>query len=165
MYVFVKKAFFGDQCERNETKLILSFNQNLNVSSPIFIHFIEVKLNSIPTRTTTFKNIPTEVVVHITIRWSLPFHLIFAELTNNSYYLVHMQIIENKLLIIEKSIESSDQCFNVSELFNQTIANLSLLRRIKYYHFPCQRNLSCFYDEIHLCICQKMDQGRVVELF
>ena len=50
-------------------------------------------------------------------------------------------------------INPSDRCPHISELFNQTFIQWHLIRRIKYYHLPCQNqslNLSCFYDDVHL---------------
>ncbi len=44
---------------------------------------------------------------------------------------------------------------------NETIVQWDLIRRIKYYHLPCQNqslNLSCFYDEVHLCLCYDFRQ-------
>jgi hypothetical protein len=47
-------------------------------------------------------------------------------------------------------------CPHISELFNETFVQWHLLRRIKYYHLPCENqslNLSCFYDDVHFCLC------------
>ena len=44
-----------------------------------------------------------------------------------------------------------------------------LLKRIKYYHLPCQRrssyNLSCFYDDIHMCLCDDFREERQANCF
>ena len=63
-------------------------------------------------------------------------------------------------------IKSSDRCPHISELFNQTILQLDLIRRIKYYHLPCQiysPDLNCFYDERHLCSCYEFGQKRLAD--
>ncbi len=52
------RGFTGDQCEIVRTKLIMSFDKTIILPSSIRIHFIEVKLNSPPGRTTTFKTTP-----------------------------------------------------------------------------------------------------------
>ena len=44
----------------------------------IFIHYIEIKTNDFPVRTTTLKRIPIRQD-SIIIYWSLPFHIIFIE--------------------------------------------------------------------------------------
>ena len=65
-------------------------------------------------------------------------------------------------------INPSDRCPNISEIFNESFSQLHLLRRIKDYHLPCQRessNLSCFHDEVHLCLCYKFGQQRLANCF
>ena len=54
-----KKGSYGDRCEKVGTELILSFDKTIILPSLIiFIHFIEVKINAEPIRTTTVKTIP-----------------------------------------------------------------------------------------------------------
>jgi hypothetical protein len=51
---------------------------------------------------------------------------------------------------------------------NKTIVQWDLIRRIKYYHLPCQNqslNLSCFYDDVHLCLCYDFRQKRLANCF
>jgi hypothetical protein len=65
-------------------------------------------------------------------------------------------------------INPSDRCPNISELFNKTFVHWHLLRRIKYYHLPCQNqslNLSCFYDDVHLCLCYPYGEKRLANCF
>jgi hypothetical protein len=60
-----------------------------------------------------------------------------------------------------KMINPSDRCQHIIEIFNKTFFELHLIRRIKYYHLPCQistLNLSCFYDDIHICLCYNYKQ-------
>ena len=52
-----------------------------------------------------------------------------------------------------KSGRTSDRCLPIDELFKETFVQWDALRRIKYYHLPCQRelfNLSSFIDDVHL---------------
>ncbi|CAF4737012.1 unnamed protein product, partial [Rotaria sp. Silwood2] len=52
--------------------------------------------------------------------------------------------------------------------FNESIVKLDLIRRIKYYHLPCEiysPNLKCFYDDIHLCLCYDFNQKRLSNCF
>ena len=160
------KDFFGDRCEMNRTKLILSFEQSLDFYPTIFIHFIEVQTNDFPVRTTTFKRIPTEqnsIIMH----WSLPFHILFIELMEKYYYLTIMQEKYKYEPIIEKTLTAFNRCLHINELFNETFLKYHLIRRIKYYHLPCQTNLSlsCFYDEQQFCMCQKLNQQRLSNCF
>jgi hypothetical protein len=86
---------------------MITFNQNINLSSSIFIHFIESKLNVSHVRTTTFKRIlfgQDSVVIY----WSLPFHVAFVELENKIYYLIYMQKIPE-----QSTLNSFDRCLNI----------------------------------------------------
>ena len=158
------KGFFGSRCEIVGMTLNITFDENLVLPSSIFIHFIEVKQNADPIRTTTFKTISIGQN-SMNIHWSLRFHIAFVELKDKKYYLVIAQKLPKQSSTITKILNSSDRCLYINETFNETIANYSLLRRIKYYHLPCQTNLSCFYDEIHLCLCQNVHQESVANCF
>jgi hypothetical protein len=133
----------------------------------IFIHFIEVIKYGQPQRTTTFRTIHINKD-SVIIYWSQPFHLVFIELPVKNYYFAIVQNIYNRSTTIARMIDSSHRCKHISEIFNETFVQLHLLRRIKYYHLPCQNvslNLSCFYDDIHLCICQQHGQQRLSNCF
>ena len=112
----------GDRCEISQNQLILTFDANVDYSPVILIHFIEVKLDRSPVRTTTFKKISFGQS-ETTIYWSLPFHLVFIELIDHSYYLVYVNKIYNQSTIIRRRISSSDRCLNVSELLDESIFN------------------------------------------
>ncbi|CAF1427844.1 unnamed protein product [Adineta ricciae] len=159
-------GFSGDRCEILDLKIILSFEISL-LSQSIFVHFIEIIEDNKPIRTTTFQTI-SFVQNLLTIAWSQPFHLVFIEIGKNNYYLTVVDKTYNRSRTINKIIQSSDRCPYINELFNKTIVNLHLLRRIKYYHIPCRdlpMNLSCFYDDIHLCICYQYEQKRLTNCF
>ena len=100
----------------------------------------------------------------LTIYWSQPFHLVFTEMFSKIYYLTFLQRKYNRSTTLMKRIDVSDRCPHISELFNETFLQWHLLRRIKYYHLPCQRqslNLSCFYDDVHLCLCYEYGEKRL----
>ena len=161
------QGFTGDLCQIDQTKVLLTFHPKVNLPSFIFIHFIEVKLDSSPIRTTTFKSIHFNQNL-TTIYWSLPFHLVFIQLSNDTFYLALLQTNYTQSAIIEKTLNTQDQCANSSELFDRTMANSPLIHRIKYYHVLCQRHspqLKCFYDEQQLCICQQIQQRFVTNCF
>ncbi|CAF4239030.1 unnamed protein product, partial [Rotaria sordida] len=45
---------------------------------------------------------------------------------------------------------------------------MHIIRRIKYYHLPCQQhslNLSCFYDDLYLCFCYNLEKQRLANCF
>jgi hypothetical protein len=150
------RGFFGKRCELIENRLIISFDKDIILTDTVFIHFIQIIKNDKPRRATTFRRI-TFKQNPIDIYWSKPFHLVFIEIQteNKNYYLPFIQNYYNRSIIINKTIHSSDRCQNISEIFNETIIQLHPVRRIKYYHLPCQLNLTCFYDDIHLCLCQQ----------
>jgi len=74
---------------------------------------------------------------------------------NESDYL----IIRHEQTIIAAHISTtiipSHRCRSIDELFKETFAYQHLLKRIKYYHVPCQEELDlvCFHDKIHICLC------------
>jgi hypothetical protein len=56
----------------------------------------------------------------------------------------------------------------MNELFNETIVNSHLIRRIKYYHLPCQTSsppLFCFLGDSYFCLCNDFGQQRVANCF
>jgi hypothetical protein len=157
-----EKGFSGDQCEIIDNKLILSFDKDIVLSQSIFIHFIHITIDDEIIRTTTFRTIPLKED-SVVIYWARPFNLVFLEF-NKNYYLIVFQKIYNPSTTITKMIIPSNRCLHISELFNKTFVQWHLLRRIKYYHLPCQTyspDLSCFYDEVHLCLCYNFSQKRL----
>jgi hypothetical protein len=161
------KGFSGDRCEIADNQLVLSFDKEIVLSQSLFIHFIQVLNNNLPIRGTTFQTIPIQKDA-IIIRWSQPFHLIFTELDKKIYYLTVIQTTYNRSTTINRTIHVSDRCPNITELFNQTFLQWHLLRQIKYYHLPCQNqslNLSCFYDDVHLCLCYTFNEKRLANCF
>ena len=119
--------------------------------------------NTSPENGSTYKTVPVNRQ-SITIRWSRPFHIAFVELFHHTYYLITVQKTNHTPTNLTKTIHSSDRCPYISEVLNETIANYHLLRRIKYYHLPCQRRsppLSCFFDANYFCLCEDFGQGRI----
>jgi hypothetical protein len=173
-YCICRKGFNGKRCEIEEKKIILSFEKNLIVSQQISIHFIRINsgvdstevMNSTE-RTTTFRRIPVKQD-SIIIPWSKPFHIIFIEFTPKTYYLTAIEYIYNESTSLNKIISPSNRCPNIIELFNQSFVEMDLIRRIKYYHLPCENqslNLSCFYDESHFCLCYEFENQRLSNCF
>ena len=160
------RGFSGDLCELADNQLILSFEEGIAISQQIFIHFIEV-INPGPRRATTFRTMLVKQD-SLVIYWSQEFHLVFSELSNKTYYLTLVQDSYTPSATIVKKINPSDRCPHISELFNETFLRWHLVRRIKYYHLPCQRqslNLSCFHDDVHLCLCYEYGQKRLANCF
>ncbi|CAF1534783.1 unnamed protein product [Adineta ricciae] len=157
------EGFSGVHCEIKDYEVHLSFDKNLNFLQTIFIHFIETSLSFQPNRTTIFKTIYS-TNNSIIIYWSHIYHLIFIEDFKKNYYLIATQTNDT----IFKKVQSKDRCQHINELFNKTIVSLNVLQRMKYYYFPCENlslNLSCFYDDIHLCFCYNYNQQQLTDCF
>ena len=166
------EGFMGKQCEIKANQVILTFDNDVRLSSQsVFIHFIRVLNHEPQRRATTFRTLPYKQN-SITVHWTDPFHLVFIELLTRRYYLVDAQKTYKKQIRINKTIEHIDRCYHINELFNHTILNLHLIQRIKFYQLPCQNRTlkpACFYDDIHFCVCQshqqKQQQQRVANCF
>ena len=157
------EGYSGKRCEIVDSKIILSFNKDIVVPQSLFIHFFIVPGSLRPGNATTFKTVPIQQD-SITINWAKEFNLVFIEFPINNYYFVVRQRTYKQSTIIKRTINPSDRCPHIRELFNQTFTQLHLIRRIKYYHLACQNqslNPSCFYDDVHLCLCYTFDQKRL----
>ena len=150
-----RKGFSGDRCEIADRRLMISFGKDIHLSSSIFIHFIQIFPDNPPIRTTSFRTIPL-TNDSLVIYWSRPFHLLFIEFLDKTYYLPPIEQISNPSL----TINPSNRCPNISEIFNETFSQMHLLNRIKFYHLSCE-NLSCFYDDVHLCLCYSFQGKRL----
>ncbi|CAF4733086.1 unnamed protein product, partial [Rotaria sp. Silwood2] len=112
-------------------------------------------------RITTFRTISL-TQNSLIIYWSQPFHLVIIELLNKIYYLAFIQKTYERSTTINKMINPSGRCRHINELFNKTFVQMNVLRRIKYYHLPCQsvceNECQCFQDtsdcpQRSMCIC------------
>ena len=161
------KGYIGKRCGTRENVIHLSFETDVISTQSVFVHFIRAINNDRPQRATALRTIPfrqQSLLVH----WSQPFHLVFVEFPTHNYYFTLAQTTYNRSTIIEKTIRPSDRCRHIRELFNDTVVQLHPLRRIKHYQVPCQRDapdLMCFYDDIHLCLCQDHRRHRVANCF
>ncbi|UJR19129.1 hypothetical protein I4U23_022259 [Adineta vaga] len=158
------KEFYGQRCEYISFKIILSFSNHINIPETMLIHFIQVKNREEPEKGIIFKKIPINRD-SIIIYWPKTVHISFVELFLNQYYLIFLEENANQTHIIKKQIQSSDYCPHIREIFNETFAQLHLIRRIKFYHFICRnysKELSCFYDDIYICFCIQFNNQRQV---
>ncbi|UJR12844.1 hypothetical protein I4U23_017018 [Adineta vaga] len=161
------KGFSGHRCEIIDTKIIVSFENDIILSQSMLIHFIEIS-NEIPTRhVTTFKKFLFGQISNI-IYWSHPFHIVIIEPIKNIFYLTIIQKIYTPSITFIRKINSSHHCKNITKLFNKTFVQSHLLQRIKHYHEPCQQSslqLFCFHDEKHFCLCTDFEQQRLSNCF
>jgi len=160
------KGFSGDQCEIIDAQIILSFDRNIIPSESLLIHFIEIQENNPVRNGSTFRSI-SFYQKEITIQWSRPFHIVFAELSHDhdGYYLINVEKDYNQSKIVRKRLTSQDRCEYLDKYVNTTILEYPLIRRVKYYHLPCQKQISCFYDRDHFCLCNNFGFHRLANCF
>ncbi|CAF3998423.1 unnamed protein product, partial [Adineta steineri] len=160
-------GFSGERCEIPSYKIILSFEKSLILPETMLIHFIEAKHRKLPEKGSIYKKIPIDGN-SITFYWPRSFHIMFLELFVNKYYLITVQEQLNSSLPIEEKVKSANYCPHIGEILNETFTKLHLIRRIKYFHVPCQnlsRKLSCFYDEVYFCLCVDFGNQRIANCF
>jgi hypothetical protein len=146
--------YMGTNCEYQSNRIDIHFKTDI-IPSIIFAHFIIAFDDKQHERITTFKKVPFDHQ-SISLFTSLSYNILFIEFFNNSYLtVVREKFISSEHLSIDIGIDN--MCVNFTTLFNSTILAHKTLRRWKYYHLPCLENLKlkCFFDEIHMCICDK----------
>ncbi|CAF2573300.1 unnamed protein product [Rotaria sp. Silwood2] len=161
------QCFTGDRCEITDNKILVSFHRDIILPDSLLAHFTQVIAGTPPTNDSTFKRIPINQNTLI-INWSYPFHIAFVQFFNKHYYLITVQKKYHQSTTITREIQPSNRCPHINEVLNETIVKFHLLRRIKYYHLPCQRHSSqlfCFYDDNHFCLCNNFGQQSVVNCF
>ncbi|CAF1440604.1 unnamed protein product [Rotaria sordida] len=147
------EGYSGNRCQNVNSKITVSF-RNVPIPTSVLFHFIRVFENSPHNRWTIMKKIRIDQNM-ITVDESIPFHIIYAELSRKIYYLVVLQEKYTKSASILTEIMPTRRCKPLPELFNSSMLDLHLIKRIKYYHIPCkeQSDLVCFYDEGRMCFC------------
>ena len=161
------KGFTGDRCEIPDAKILLSFHEDIVLPQWITVYFIQTIPDKAPENGSTFITIPTYQRTAM-VYWKYPFHIAFIKLFHYAYYLIAVQNRYNTSTRITRAIQPSDRCQHLSEILNKTIVEYHLLRRIKYYHFVCQRyspSLTCFYDDDYFCLCDHFGHRRVANCF
>lgn len=151
------EEYTGDRCEflKEQTRLDISFHRDVSIPSSLLLHLMYIQGLELPNSTSTMKKISFNQY-SVTFYTSVQFHIAFAEISNE-YYLVVLQEKAVSVAQISTEVIPSHRCRSISELFGQRFADQHLLKRIKYYHEPCQKpsDLVCFHDEIHLCVCTR----------
>lgn len=146
--------FHGRRCEKNGTEIVISFPSKFEIPLSIHVHFIRAfGVLILHNHTTIFKRISVDQDT-VTIFQDDRFHIVFIEV-KRIYYFTALQpefIWKAKL---SYQLEPSNRCPFIMKLFDASFVDWHLIRHIKYYHLPCQKrkDLACFYDEIHMCIC------------
>ncbi|CAF4198232.1 unnamed protein product, partial [Adineta steineri] len=125
----------------------------MEVPSYILSYIISLRpVNSWVTATVIQKLIHDQ---HVVTLYSEDFiHMAFIK-HSSDYYLAVVQDTSMNRESILTSITPNQRCLRINELFNLTLLRLPRIRRVKYYHLPCQTRLDlwCFFDEIYMCVC------------
>ncbi|CAF1398188.1 unnamed protein product [Adineta ricciae] len=159
--------YSGDRCETIDTVISLSFHTDILLSHELYIHFIRIMNNLTHQRSTTARSLTVKEDL-INITWPQPFHIVFIDISNKSYYLVAVENIYIPSRNINKMIKSSDRCLHINEFsLNKTLVQWHI-RRVKYYHLLCQNqsvNFPCFYDDLQICLCYQYGGKRLANCF
>ncbi|CAF0969766.1 unnamed protein product [Adineta ricciae] len=169
------KGFSGSRCQFIDTRIDLMFESDIRLSHSVFVHFIRIVQHDpaddifkpSPQRSTILQTI-SQATHSLRVYWSHPFHLTFIETLDKTFYLVVLQPVYNHSLTITRHIRRSHRCPSISELVNDTVARLHLVRRMKSYHVICQAyspHLQCFRDDVHLCLCYHHRNKRLANCF
>ena len=159
------EGFSGNRCEKNDTKIVISF-ADVPTAQSLLVHFITVipydlySRNPAPMRITTFKKIPLDQDT-ATFYMSFPFNILLTQI-EDTYYLAILQHNQTSSAIISTQIMSSQRCPHIREILDQQTVNSPVLRRVKYYHIPCKERprLVCFHDnETFICLCTEDRQA------
>ena len=157
---FCTEGYFGDRCQyKQKTRIDISFHQSISIPTSLIIHLITIHTKSEPTRITLMEKIAFDQN-QITFYTSIGFNIAFVQMSNY-YYLVILQKETIISAVIATEILPSHQCLSITELFNESVTDLHLIKRIKLYHMPCpdRPELACFYDSNHMCLCNRARQA------
>ncbi|CAF0767538.1 unnamed protein product [Adineta ricciae] len=154
-YCLCPDGFYGKTCQYKRNRIDIKFDHNkIHLTPFVFVHFIKATENSQYQHMVRLKKVHVEQNL-FTIYIAYPFHVVFMESIDRSFYLA---VLREKFLAsehIQTNISANHQCFHISRLMNETFLGYVHLRRMKYYPLLCQENvhLKCFHDERQMCIC------------
>lgn len=155
------QEYHGDKCQYHSFGIHLKFI-DIAIPSAVLIHLVRVRSLSQIMHEVIFQRIRLDIENDITIyvQKFLESNIGYAEINENYYILFLFSEDSMKPDSISSYVSSANRCPHIRELFDETIIKLHLLRRAKYYHRPCleQHHLLCFYDEIHMCLCDEKHQ-------
>jgi hypothetical protein len=166
-YCLCPKGFSENKCEIPDTKIILSFDKDIRLSLPsvISLRFIYLNGSTAPVDDHSWQIVCPNGTTTIGY-WARPFHMAFVQIFELDLDFPYYLISDHNSSDIIRTITPIDRCRSLYEIFDESMIQKTLLQRIKHYHLLCQNlslNLSCFYDEIHMCVCQ--DDQRFANCF
>ncbi|UJR12211.1 hypothetical protein I4U23_016388 [Adineta vaga] len=143
----------GPLCEFPLQKFLITFHYTIQIPSLVFLHFISYD-TYLYKRITSFKKInpyETSATIRTTIS-NMYLPILFIEY-EDKYYV--FPFVKDKDKETNIHVHSENRCLSINDLFNSSLVQLHRIRRIKYYHWFCQKHLDlmCFYDKIDVCLC------------
>ena len=162
-----QKGYSGRECQVSPNTIKLSFEPDMPLPQSMLIHLIETKRSSQAENGTIFKMIPVDRSPAL-INIPRSFHIAFVEFVHRKYYLILVKDINNQSKSSETTLRSSNHCPNLTDIVNETLLEVHLIRRMKFYHRLCQDHssqLSCFYDIGFLCLCYDFYSQRQANCF
>jgi len=146
---------WGDRCQYMKSEIELLFDRDISMPiGSLYSYFISVQDQFNPEMNSILSKIDfhqTNIILYIINK----FEIILIQFEND-YYLIYLQLEFKSFSQMKIPIDSSQRCLHINQLFNQTVLNYHLLRRVKFYHLACREhlNLRCFYDlEQFMCLC------------
>lgn len=156
-----KEEFSGETCQFTNSLITISLRQiDQTIPPTMLLHFIRsFNMTSAHKQWTIIKKIAVYEDT-VNVYSAEAFHIVFGQFFS-SYYLVSAQEGHHSANHISVLLAASDRCRYIDEVFNLTIVNMHILRRVKLYHVPCEKQteLRCFYDNTFMCLCNLRRQA------
>ena len=155
--------FYGDRCEHRYTRLKITIDDEISIPQSLLIHYITVRPGEELIQTSTMKKIIFDQKSFVVFT-SSTFHMVFAQMSEQYYLLIvrHRMIVSEDISV---EISPSSRCKAFSELFPPSFVRAHRLKRMKFYHQPCEQrhDLVCFYDDPYFCLCNLYRQANCFE--
>jgi len=140
--------YYGSRCQFKKYEFHIEI-EDLHISSYILAYFFRLRTGRDPEMTILIEKL---TLFQFQVRFLVRVHheIVLVKL-NDRYYLSFVDHRVNDY--VSTKINPSRECFPVNSLMNFT--GQSQFERMKSYHLICLKDIECFYDEHHLCICTK----------
>ncbi|CAF0885390.1 unnamed protein product [Didymodactylos carnosus] len=172
-YVCVcSERYYGDICQYKNAHVTILSNNSTTIAIAAIVHFLNIHPRTgfmIHENSYLYKKFKLtsdnslELILEKQMYLS---NFIYIQMFRTSdryygiYYLVAL-LKQNQIKSIKPRLIQENRCPHVNELIkNQSVRDLSQLKRVKYYYDICVMNkqLRCFHDEIYQCFCDKRSQ-------
>ena len=160
-------GYYGNGCRLAKKKIFISFDGSIELVLPLqmFSYFIDL-YNGEPHVIDLSSTIICRNNSSTIDYWGSDFDLLLIKLSLSQLYLIDQNKIHHYSPNCNVTVDLLDRCPTIYEVLDENISSMHLIRRIKYYHVPCQNqslNLRCFHDDTFLCLCQDFNGQRVAD--